>query len=138
MGDLASVVLLESVVVTDSLYYEDVPVEILDCQVRRLRNKEVASVKVMWRSQSVGGATWQVEASMKTKYSHLFHFDCAPSGDNSSSSVFQLFMLEFNLRIMFSPFILAFLVYLHAFGTQFCQKLSSMCRVVGIPALPQF
>ena len=47
VGDLASVVLLESVVVTDSLYYEDVPVEILDYQVRRLRNKEVVSVKVL-------------------------------------------------------------------------------------------
>ncbi|WMV34508.1 hypothetical protein MTR67_027893 [Solanum verrucosum] len=46
MGDPASVVPLETVHVKDSLSYEDVPVEILDCQVRRLRNKEVASVKV--------------------------------------------------------------------------------------------
>ncbi|WMV29799.1 hypothetical protein MTR67_023184 [Solanum verrucosum] len=49
-----------------SLSYEDVPVEILDRQVRRLRNKEVASVKVLWRSQSVEGATWEVKASMKS------------------------------------------------------------------------
>ncbi|WMV54289.1 hypothetical protein MTR67_047674 [Solanum verrucosum] len=46
VGDPASVVPLESVDVKDSLSYEDVPVEILDRQVRRLRNKEVASVKV--------------------------------------------------------------------------------------------
>ena len=51
MGDPASVVPLESVAVKDSLSYEDVPVEILDCQVRRLTNKEVALVKVLWRSQ---------------------------------------------------------------------------------------
>ena len=57
MGDLASIVPLESAAVKDSLSYEDVPVEILDCQVRRLRNKEVASVKVLWRSQSVERAT---------------------------------------------------------------------------------
>ena len=57
MGYLTSVVPLESVVVKDSLSYADVPVEILDHQVRRLRNKEVTSVKVLWRSQSVEGVT---------------------------------------------------------------------------------
>ncbi|WMV25581.1 hypothetical protein MTR67_018966 [Solanum verrucosum] len=59
VGDPASVVPLESVAVKDSLSYEDVPVEILDRQVRRLRNKEVTSVKVLWRSQSEEGATWK-------------------------------------------------------------------------------
>ncbi|WMV42226.1 hypothetical protein MTR67_035611 [Solanum verrucosum] len=66
VGDPASIVQLESVAVKDSLSYEDVPVEILDRQVRRLRNKEVASVKVLWRSQSVEGATWEAEAAMKS------------------------------------------------------------------------
>ncbi|KAH0781018.1 hypothetical protein KY290_000616 [Solanum tuberosum] len=47
---VASIVPLESVAVKDSLTYEEVPVEILDRQVRRLRNKEVALVKVLWRS----------------------------------------------------------------------------------------
>ena len=42
VGDLASIVPLESVAVKDSLSYEDVQLEILDRQVRRLRNKEVA------------------------------------------------------------------------------------------------
>ena len=37
---------LESMVVKDNLSYKDVPVKILDCQVRNLRNKDVASVKV--------------------------------------------------------------------------------------------
>ena len=39
VGDSASVVQLESVAVKDIISYEDVPVEILDRQVRRLRNK---------------------------------------------------------------------------------------------------
>ena len=76
MGDPTSVVSLKSVVVKDSLSYEDVPVEILERPVRRLRNKEVASVKVLWRSQSVEGATWEVEVAMKAKYPHLFLSDC--------------------------------------------------------------
>ena len=57
VGDPASIVPLESVEVKDNFSYEDVPVEILDRQVRRLKNKEVATVKVLWRSQSVEGAT---------------------------------------------------------------------------------
>ncbi|WMV18233.1 hypothetical protein MTR67_011618, partial [Solanum verrucosum] len=57
VGDPASIVPLESVAVKDSLSYEDVPVEILDRQVRRLRNKEVTSVKVLWRSH-VFACSW--------------------------------------------------------------------------------
>ena len=77
VGDLASIVSLESVAVKDSLSYEDVLVDILDLQVRKMRNKEIASIKVLWRSQSVKGATWEVEATMKAKYPHLFLFDSA-------------------------------------------------------------
>ncbi|WMV44463.1 hypothetical protein MTR67_037848 [Solanum verrucosum] len=88
VGDPASIVPLESVAVKDSLSYEDVPVEILDRQVRRLRNKEVASVKVLWRSQSVEGATWEAEAAMKSKFrfsasrSRLDRFPISSSADS--------------------------------------------------------
>ena len=75
VGDPASIVPLKSVAVKYSLSYEDVPVEILDRQVRKLRNKEVASVKVLWRSQSIVGATWEEEESMKAKYPYLFPSD---------------------------------------------------------------
>ena len=79
VGDLASVVPLESVAVKDSLPYEDVPAEILERQVRRLRNREITSVKVLWRSQSVEGAIWQAEAAMKAKYPYLFNSDSTPA-----------------------------------------------------------
>ncbi|KAH0743273.1 hypothetical protein KY290_031266 [Solanum tuberosum] len=75
VGDPTSIVPLESVAVNDSLTYEEVPVEILHRQVRWLRNKEVASIKVLWRSQSVEGATWEAEAAMRAKYLHLFPSD---------------------------------------------------------------
>ena len=54
------------------LSYKDIPVEILNLQVRGLRNNEVASVKVLWRSQSVEGATWEAEEAIKAKF--LFSF----------------------------------------------------------------
>ena len=50
VGDPTSLVPLESVSLKDSLSYEEVPVEILEHKVRRLRTKEVTSIKVLWRS----------------------------------------------------------------------------------------
>ena len=47
VGDPTSAVTLESVARKHSLSYEDVPVDILDHQVKRLRNKEVISIKVL-------------------------------------------------------------------------------------------
>ena len=79
VGDPASIVPLESVAVKDIISYEDLPFEILDRQVRRLGNKEVASVKDLWRSQSVEGATWEAKAAMKAKYPHLFHSNSTPA-----------------------------------------------------------
>ena len=79
VSDPALVVSLESVAVKDSLSYEDVPVEVLDCQVRRLKNEEVASLKVFWRSQSVEGATWQAQEALYAKYPHLFPSDSTPA-----------------------------------------------------------
>ncbi|WMV50366.1 hypothetical protein MTR67_043751, partial [Solanum verrucosum] len=58
--------------VKENLAYEEVPIEILDRQVKRLRNKKVASVKVLWRNHLVEGATWKAEANMKSQYPHLF------------------------------------------------------------------
>ncbi|WMV38355.1 hypothetical protein MTR67_031740 [Solanum verrucosum] len=45
---------------------------ILDRQVRKLRTKEVASVKVLWRNQFIEEATWEAEKDMKKRYPHLF------------------------------------------------------------------
>ncbi|KAH0644892.1 hypothetical protein KY284_032776 [Solanum tuberosum] len=47
---LRHVVSLEGLGVDESLSYEEILVEILDWQVKKLRNKEVASVKVLWRN----------------------------------------------------------------------------------------
>lgn len=59
---------LDSVDAKDSLFYEKILVEILNHQVHKLRNKEVASVKVLWQNQQVEGATWEAKADMMTKY----------------------------------------------------------------------
>ena len=46
IGDPVSILPSEGLGVDENLSYEEVPVEILDLQVKKFRNKEVASVKV--------------------------------------------------------------------------------------------
>jgi len=72
VGD-PSLIVPEDVGVTDSLSYLEVPIEILDRQVCRLRTKDAASVKVIWRNQKVEEATWKDVEDMKAEYPFLFH-----------------------------------------------------------------
>jgi len=50
LGDPASILPIEGLGVDEDLSYEEVPVEILDRKIKRLRNKEIATVKVLWRN----------------------------------------------------------------------------------------
>ncbi|KAK4707233.1 hypothetical protein R3W88_033205 [Solanum pinnatisectum] len=75
IGDPSRITPTEDVHVTRDITYEEVPIAILDRQVRKLRNKEVASVKVLWRNQQVEEITWEAEEAMKLKYPHLFQTD---------------------------------------------------------------
>ncbi|KAF3671894.1 hypothetical protein FXO37_07780 [Capsicum annuum] len=72
IGDPAVIAPIQSVDIQNSLSYEEILVEILEYQTRRLRNKEVPLVKVLWQNQSMEGATWEAEADMRTKYPHFF------------------------------------------------------------------
>ncbi|XP_049406252.1 uncharacterized protein LOC125869893 [Solanum stenotomum] len=74
-GDPSRITPAEDVQVTRDLTYEEVSISILDRQVRKLRNKEVASVKILWRNQQVEEITWEAEEAMKLKYPHLFPTD---------------------------------------------------------------
>ncbi|WMV37945.1 hypothetical protein MTR67_031330 [Solanum verrucosum] len=73
VGDASRVVPIEDVQITEELSYEKTPVVILDRQVSKLRTKEVASVKVLWRNKNREEVTWEVEDGMRSKYPHLFH-----------------------------------------------------------------
>ncbi|WMV58988.1 hypothetical protein MTR67_052373 [Solanum verrucosum] len=69
---VTSIVTLEGLGVDESLSYEEVPVQILDRQVKKLRNKEFASVNVLWRNHLVEGATWEAKADMMSRYPQLY------------------------------------------------------------------
>lgn len=55
----------------DLSYFEE-PVKILAHEVKKLRNKRVPLVKVLWNHHRVEEATWETEDSMRTQYPYLF------------------------------------------------------------------
>ncbi|XP_074588023.1 uncharacterized protein LOC141843898 [Curcuma longa] len=62
----------QAIQIQEDLSYESKPVQILDRDVKRLRNKEVPLVKVLWRNQQSEEMTWESEEDMKRKYPELF------------------------------------------------------------------
>ena len=61
LSDPSLIIPTANVGIKYNLSYEDVPIRILDQQVRKLRTNEVASVKVLWSNQFVEEMTWEVE-----------------------------------------------------------------------------
>ncbi|XP_017976435.1 PREDICTED: uncharacterized protein LOC108661949 [Theobroma cacao] len=70
--DPSHVIRYETIQLQYDLTYEEQPVTILDRQVKKLRSKDVASVKVLWRNHSSDEVKWEAEDEMRTKHPHLF------------------------------------------------------------------
>ncbi|XP_070006269.1 uncharacterized protein [Nicotiana sylvestris] len=72
IGDLSHVLDFSMVKLDGDLTYDLEPVAILERQVRKLRSKDIALVKVQWRDQPEEEATWETERVVRSKYPHLF------------------------------------------------------------------
>ncbi|WMV14684.1 hypothetical protein MTR67_008069 [Solanum verrucosum] len=79
MGDPSLIIPTEDIGIKENLSYDEIHVQILDRQVRKLTTKEVASIKVLWRNQFVEEATWEAEEDMKKRYPHLFESGEVPN-----------------------------------------------------------
>ncbi|KAF3626154.1 hypothetical protein FXO38_29429 [Capsicum annuum] len=86
IGDPEVMVHIQSIDVQNGLFYKEISVEIPDYQTRKMRNKEVSLVKVLWKNQSIERATWEAEADMRTKYLHLFSTNSNLAQEFSQSS----------------------------------------------------
>ncbi|WMV26604.1 hypothetical protein MTR67_019989 [Solanum verrucosum] len=62
----------DSIVLAKDLQYEKEPIAIHDRDVRKLRTKEIKSVKFQWKHRPVEEATWETEEDMRDKYPQLF------------------------------------------------------------------
>ena len=72
VADPMHVVDFEPLQINENLSYEEQPVEILAKEVKRLRNRGIALVKVLWRNHGVEEATWEREEDMRAQYPELF------------------------------------------------------------------
>ena len=72
LSDPSHILSQESIKVHKDLTYEEKPIRILDRQDKRLRNKVIPLVKVLWKNHKIEEATWEREDDMRRKYPELF------------------------------------------------------------------
>ena len=63
--DPSHVIAPQEIQLNPTLDYEEAPVRIIDCQVRRLRTKEVPLVKIVWAKHGEEEVTWESEEDMQ-------------------------------------------------------------------------
>ncbi|GKG25975.1 hypothetical protein Tco_0399121 [Tanacetum coccineum] len=56
----------------DKLQFVEEPIEITDCEVKRLNQSRIPLVKVRWNSKRGPEFTWEREDQFQKKYPHLF------------------------------------------------------------------
>nr|GEX68920.1 putative reverse transcriptase domain-containing protein [Tanacetum cinerariifolium] len=63
---------LDEIQIDDKLNFIEEPVEIMDREVKRLKQRRIPIVKVCWNLRRGPEFTWEHEDQMKKKYPHLF------------------------------------------------------------------
>ncbi|GJV74140.1 putative reverse transcriptase domain-containing protein [Tanacetum coccineum] len=72
MADEPLAIPLDEIQVDDKLNFIEEPVEIMDREVKRLKQSRIPIVKVRWNSKRGPEFTWEREDQMQKKYPHLF------------------------------------------------------------------
>ncbi|GJX02374.1 putative reverse transcriptase domain-containing protein [Tanacetum coccineum] len=65
-------VLLEGLHIDDKLQFVEEPVEIMEREIKRLKQSRIPLVKLRWNLRRGPEFTWEHEDSLKKKYPHLF------------------------------------------------------------------
>nr|GFC64767.1 putative reverse transcriptase domain-containing protein [Tanacetum cinerariifolium] len=74
---------LDGLHMDDKLHFVEEPVEIMDREVKRLKQSRIPLVKVRWNSKRGPEFTWEHEDQFRKKYPHLFT-EIAPSSSAAS------------------------------------------------------
>ncbi|KAD5317445.1 hypothetical protein E3N88_17391 [Mikania micrantha] len=72
LSDETLVIPLEEIQIDDQLHFIEEPVEIMDREVKQLKQSRIPIVKVRWNSRRGPEFTWEREDQMKLKYPQLF------------------------------------------------------------------
>nr|GEY95002.1 putative reverse transcriptase domain-containing protein [Tanacetum cinerariifolium] len=82
LSDESLIILLDEIQLDDKLHFIKEPVEIMDREVKRLKQSRIPIIKVRWNSRRGPKYTWEREDQMKSKYTHLF--TSGPRADKSN------------------------------------------------------
>nr|GFB94118.1 putative reverse transcriptase domain-containing protein [Tanacetum cinerariifolium] len=83
MADEPLAIPLDEIQVDDKLNFIQKPVEIMDREVKRLKQSRIPIAKVHWNSKRGPEFTWEREDQMQKKYPHLFP-NSAPMANTTS------------------------------------------------------
>ncbi|GJV41956.1 putative reverse transcriptase domain-containing protein [Tanacetum coccineum] len=72
LADVNLHVPLKEVKIDNKLHFIKQPMEIMDCEVKKLKKRRIPIVKVRWNSRRGPEITWEREDEMKRKYPQLF------------------------------------------------------------------
>ncbi|GKE45022.1 putative reverse transcriptase domain-containing protein, partial [Tanacetum coccineum] len=80
LSDETLVIPLDEIQIEDKLHFREEPVEIMDREVKRLKQSCIPIIKVRWNSRRGLECPWEREDQMQKKYPHLFA-NSAPMAD---------------------------------------------------------
>ncbi|GJT15518.1 reverse transcriptase domain-containing protein [Tanacetum coccineum] len=72
LSDESLVILMKELRLDDTLNFVEEPVEIMDREVKQLRQSRIPIVKVRWNSKRGPEFMWEREDQIRSKYPHLF------------------------------------------------------------------
>ncbi|GJW81639.1 putative reverse transcriptase domain-containing protein [Tanacetum coccineum] len=72
LSDESLVILMKELWLDDKLNFVEEPIEIMDREVKQLRQSRIPTVKVRWNSKRGPEFTWEREDQIRAKYPHLF------------------------------------------------------------------
>ncbi|GJV86897.1 putative reverse transcriptase domain-containing protein [Tanacetum coccineum] len=72
LADENLIIPLEEIQLDDKLHFIEEPVEIMDREVKQLKQSRIPIVKIRWNSRRGLEFTWEREYFFKSKYLHLF------------------------------------------------------------------
>ncbi|GJQ95776.1 putative reverse transcriptase domain-containing protein [Tanacetum coccineum] len=72
LSDESLVIPLDEIHIDDKLHFVEEPVEIIDHEVKQLKQSRIPIIMVRWNSRRGPKFTWEHEDQFKKKYPHLF------------------------------------------------------------------
>ncbi|GJT50757.1 putative reverse transcriptase domain-containing protein [Tanacetum coccineum] len=94
LSDEPLAISLDEIHIDDKLNLIEEPVEIMDREVKKLKQSHIPIVKVCWNSRRGPEFTWEREDQMKKKYPHIFA-KSKPTSESTSSNDFGVYLVEF-------------------------------------------